>query len=106
MGRGALFGGLIGLAAIWRADRYLGNVFLATVAGTVLLCVVAISKPRYSFPFDPLLIIGAVVFLSAPRATWANLSRAARRTLLAVFAFVIWGWIAWLIFAISSRVPA
>lgn len=99
-----LFGGLVGLAAIWRADRYLGSVFVATIAGTLVLCVVAISKPRYSFVFDPLLIIGAVVFLSAPRSTWAGLSRGVRRTLLGMFAFLIWGWIAWAIFAVTSRV--
>ena len=50
-----LFGGLIGLAAILSIAPELGRLFAGTLGGSLLLCAVAIAKPRYSFVFDPLL---------------------------------------------------
>jgi hypothetical protein len=98
-----LFGGLAGLFALRHRDRDTFLLFAATIAGSLILCLIAISKPRYSFVFDPLLIMGAAVFLPAPRAAADRLTRVDRWVLAAMFAFLIWGWIAWLIFAFSSR---
>lgn len=101
-----LFAGMFGVRVLADRDRRLGLTWIATIAGTVLLCLIAISKPRYSFVFDPLLIIGAVlaVTISSPErlAHW----RRSRFGLAALYAFLAWGWIAWTIFAFSSRVAA
>lgn len=98
-----LVAGAIGLAVLRRAAT--GRLFLVTIAGSVALCLVAISKPRYSFVFDPLLIVAAVVFATAPCAHWRRLGRGDRWALAFVLAFLLWGWIAWLIFAFTSRLP-
>ncbi len=98
-----LFAGLLGLAALIDRDRLFGLTFLATIAGSAILCLVAISKPRYSFVFDPLLIVTStlVISMSATEriATW----RAHWRALAPSYVFLAWGWIAWIIFAMSSR---
>lgn len=99
-----LFGGMVGLAALWRAHPDSGRLLLATVAGSLLLCLVAISKPRYSFVFDPVLILSAAALLTAPREMLARLQGPDRKVLATVSAFLIWAWAAWLIFAVTSRV--
>jgi hypothetical protein len=98
-----LFGGLAGLVSLWRLDRYLGGLLLSVVIGALPLCMIAIAKPRYSFVFDPLLIVGTGVMLGRPRDAWDRLTRGDRLVLGLALAFVIWGWAAWAIFAISSR---
>lgn len=98
-----LFGGVLGLSLLWQRDRVLGGTFIATIAGSVLLCLIAISKPRYSFVFDPLLIIGAMVIVSVPAGERIAAWRRARRALIPIIGFLVWGWTAWLIFAFSSR---
>ncbi len=98
-----LFGGVLGLGVLWDRDRRLGLTYLATIAGCVALCLIAIAKPRYSFVFDPLLIVAATLatLLPAPDrvATW----RRHRVAIAACGAFLLWGWIAWVIFSLSSR---
>jgi hypothetical protein len=76
---------------------------LWTISVCVLLCLVAISKPRYSFVFDPLLIIASMFVLAAPAADRAAAWRRHRRALVPIALFLAWGWIAWTIFAMSSR---
>ena len=98
-----LAGGAAGLLAIRRLSPETGWLLLATVAGALVLCLVAISKPRYSFPFDPLLIIGVAAVSAAPRVMLPALSQGDRRALVAAAAFVAWAWIAWLVFAFTSR---
>jgi 4-amino-4-deoxy-L-arabinose transferase-like glycosyltransferase len=98
-----LFGGIIGLLALRHLDRRRFLVVAASVAGSLVLCLIAISKPRYSFVIDPLLLLGACTFLSAPGRAVGRLSATDRWLLVALFAFLIWAWIAWSIFAISSR---
>jgi hypothetical protein len=98
-----LFGGLIGLAAIVRMAPEFGRLFVATIIGSLLLCLVAIAKPRYSFVFDPILLLSLAALLIAPRDLTAALDARARRTLLVLAIFLLWGWAAWLIFALSSR---
>jgi 4-amino-4-deoxy-L-arabinose transferase-like glycosyltransferase len=99
-----LFGGLVGLAALWREDQRVGPLFVATVVGSLPLCVIAISKPRYAFTFEPLLLIAAMLLLVARGPVWAALSTRDRWTVVACSMFVLWGWAAWLTFAITSRV--
>ena len=98
-----LFAGLLGLAMLVERDRRLGLTFISTIAGGVLLCLVAIAKPRYSFVIDPLLIVAAALAIVATAgerlATW----RRCRFGLAPIAGFLAWGWIAWTIFAVSSR---
>jgi hypothetical protein len=101
-----LFGGLIGLAAILQLAPALGRPFVATIVGSVLLCMVAIAKPRYSFVFDPVLLLGLSALLTSPRRMVSAIGPRARRALGAIVIFLIWGWTAWLIFAFSSRVAS
>ena len=98
-----LFGGLFGLAAIWRLSPPFGRLFAATIAGSLLLCTVAIAKPRYSFVFDPLFVIGLAALLTSPFEIAAAVDTRARRILAVIVLFLIWGWVAWLVFAFSSR---
>ena len=99
-----LFGGLIGLMGIYRLQPRLGVLLVATVLGSVPLCLIAISKPRYAFTFEPVLLIGVTYLLFAPRDVMAALSRRDRWIAGACALFLVWGWAAWLIFATTSRV--
>ena len=98
-----LFAGLLGLAALVDRDRSLGVPFLATIAGCAILCLIAISKPRYSFVFDPLLILTSTLVVAMSAADRMALWRRHWRVLAPSYLFLAWGWIAWLIFAMSSR---
>ena len=98
-----LFAGIPGLVVLLRLNREWGTTLVATVLGALPLCLIAIAKPRYSFVFDPVLLIGAVLFMSAPRWHWAGLGRGERWLVAALSGFVLWGWTAWLVFAVTSR---
>jgi 4-amino-4-deoxy-L-arabinose transferase-like glycosyltransferase len=98
-----LFGGILGLAALWRLRPDAGVPFVLAVLGSLPLCLIAISKPRYAFGFEPVLLLGAALFFTAPRDTYNVLGRTARRLVAVTFAFLLWGWVAWLVFALSSR---
>ena len=101
----ALFGGTLGMALLYRREKTWFYLFLAVVAGAVPLCLIAISKPRYSFPLEPALILAAGYFLLDTRANAAEIlgARKLRLVLAAVMLFYAWSWVAWLIFAITSR---
>lgn len=97
-----LFGGLVGLAMLRHRQPWWALLFAAVIAGAVALCLIAISKPRYSFVFDPILIIcAAMVWLD--RDSIKLLTRVDRRVLAGIFAFLLWGWAAFLIFSVTSR---
>ncbi len=98
-----LFGGVIGLVWLWCVVPRWGWIFSAAIAGALVLCLVAISKPRYSFVFDPLLLICATAFVMSPRAALASLSRGQWLVIGVAWAFFVWAWLAFAIFAISSR---
>lgn len=98
-----LAAGLPGVAMLLARHQRWGATFLATIIGSVALCLVAIAKPRYSFVFDPLLIAAAAFFVTAPAADRLDTLRRSRAILTVLFAFLIWGWVAWTIFALSSR---
>ena len=85
-----LFGGVLGLAALRHRDRGTFVLFAATIAGSVVLCLIAIAKPRYSFVFDPLLLLCACAFLLQPRQSIATFTRSDRWWLVAVYAFLVW----------------
>lgn len=98
-----LFGGLAGLCALRHTSPDWSRLFASVIAGALLLCLIAISKPRYSFVFDPILIIcAAALWLDRARA-WPVVSRRDRWWLAAAYAFIVWGWVAFTIFAWSSR---
>ena len=98
-----LFGGVIGLAWLFQVTARWAWVFAGAIAGALALCLIAISKPRYSFVFDPLLLICAVAAATSPRETLSAISRGQWRTIAITFAFLAWAWIAFGIFSISSR---
>src|SRR5262245_588850 len=98
-----LFLGLAGIAWLCRWAPTTGWMFAATVFGSLLLCLIAIAKPRYAFVVEPLLIIGAAIVIGAPRETLPGLGWKAGAIVVLLSAFVLWGWTAWLIFAMSSR---
>jgi hypothetical protein len=90
--------GLRGLAA-WHARRPdLATPLLAALLGALPLCLVAIAKPRYAFPFEPVLMMaaaaGGTLSAGATRHRWlTDVS----------LAFIAWGWVAWAVFAWTSR---
>lgn len=98
-----LFGGLIGLFVLRHRDQGWALLFAAVIAGALVLCLVAISKPRYSFVFDPLLIMCAASLWLDRQAARRWLTPADRRGLAIACAFILWGWIAFAIFAVTSR---
>jgi hypothetical protein len=99
-----LFGGLAGLFVLWRVSPHIGPVFAAAVLGSLPLCLVAISKPRYAFGFEPVLLIAAGFLFTRRRDAFDIMTRRDRIILTACAAFLVWGWTAWLIFAVTSRV--
>jgi hypothetical protein len=98
-----LFGGMIGLGRIWRENRLLGSLLVGAVLGSLPLCLVAIAKPRYAFVFEPILLLGAAVFAAGPRQAWNGLGRAGRWVVGLSSAFIVWAWVAWFVFSLSSR---
>jgi hypothetical protein len=98
-----LFGGLVGLAWWWRTHRSTAAVLASVVFGSLPLCLIAISKPRYAFPFEPLLMLCAIGVAVAPHPRFARLQRRDRWIVASSAAFILWGWAAWLIFAVTSR---
>jgi hypothetical protein len=99
-----LAGGLVGLVALRHQRPDWALLFAAVVAGALVLCLIAISKPRYSFVFDPILIICASVAWINGREGLAALTRIDRRALAAIFLFLAWGWVAFVIFSVTSRI--
>jgi hypothetical protein len=98
-----LFGGLAGLAMLRRTSADWSLVFASVIAGALVLCLIAISKPRYSFVFDPVLIICATALWMDRARARIVLTRGDRWTLAGTFVFLLWAWTAFAIFAISSR---
>lgn len=101
-----LFAGLAGLFVFRHRAPGVGLLFASTIVAATVLCLVAISKPRYSFVFEPLLLMGAALVLESPRAQLGVLNPRDRIALGATAAFLAWGWLAWLVFAFSSRLAA
>lgn len=98
-----LFGGVIGVAWLWRISPRWGGMFTAAITGALLLCLVAISKPRYSFVFDPLFLISTAAAVVSPRATLQAITRRQWQAIGVVWAFFAWAWVAFAIFSVSSR---
>lgn len=98
-----LFGGVVGLVWLWRVSPRWGGIFSAAITGALVLCLVAISKPRYSFVFDPLLLICAAAAVMSPRATLQAFGRGQWWVIGIAWAFFAWAWVAFVIFSLSSR---
>lgn len=98
-----LFGGLIGLFALRHQRREWWLLFGGVILGALALCLIAISKPRYSFVFDPILIVCAASVWIDRDSVRATLTRADRRALAVIFAFLAWAWVAFAVFSITSR---
>jgi hypothetical protein len=94
--------GTVGLVGLRRQARPWGNRFCAVVVGGVPPALIAISKPRFGFVFEPLLLIATAAFLLHAQA-WRPLLR--RPGVIAISAFYAWAWVAWLIFGVTSRAP-
>jgi hypothetical protein len=96
--------GAAGLFSMTADERDLPVWFTATITGSIPLCLVAISKPRYSFVFDPLLIICACFFLFRWKRNWHYMLSRYKYVYVSLLLFFAWSWVAWAIFAFSSRV--
>jgi 4-amino-4-deoxy-L-arabinose transferase-like glycosyltransferase len=96
--------GVAGLLSMRGREREFQIWFAAVILGSIPLCLVAISKPRYSFVFDPLLIICASLFLFRWRRNWHYIRHRHQYILVSLMLFFAWSWIAWAIFAFSSRI--
>jgi hypothetical protein len=81
-------------------DTAWANRFLTVVAAGIIPVLITISKPRFSYGFEPLLSITAAAFL-ANRGTWRPLLR--HPVFIALVAFYAWAWVAWFVFAVTSR---
>lgn len=98
-----LFGGVLGLAQVRQRSPAFFALFIAAIAGAVALCLVAISKPRYSFVFDPILLMAACLVVMSPSTATTALTRRDWVVLGLVVAFLAWAWVAFAIFALTSR---
>lgn len=98
-----LVGGVVGLTAVWQIQPLLGVPLVSIVIGSLPLCTIAIAKPRYAFVFEPLLLLGAAVLVTFRSDVVPALQTGSRWVIGAVVTFLIWSWLAWLVFAFSSR---
>jgi len=98
-----LFGGVAGLFVLRHRAPGWAGLLAAVIGGAVVLCLIAISKPRYSFVFDPLLMLSATMVAMDWRQVPGWLSRADRWWLGLLAAFLLWGWAAFVVFAVTSR---
>jgi len=97
-----LFLGTAGYVSFSRTRRPIHTYCIAATLGALPMCIVAISKPRYSFPFDSLMTLYAAAFvLALPTELDALRKRKLWYVPLAVF--YLWSWSAWIIFSFTSR---
>jgi hypothetical protein len=96
--------GVAGLLSMTGDERTFRVWFTATIIGSLPLCLIAISKPRYSFTFDPLLIICACFFLFRWKRNWHYVWSRHKYIFVSLVLFFAWSWVAWAIFAFSSRI--
>jgi hypothetical protein len=92
--------GTAGLFGLARSHRKAARLFLAVVLALIPPVLITISKPRFGFVAEPLLLIAAAAFALNARS-WAPL--VGRRASIALVGFYAWAWLAWLIFALTSR---
>lgn len=101
----ALFGGWAGIILCGPSDREKKfRLFaLGVLVGTSALCTVAISKPRYSFPSDPMLIAGLAWLLVNWRQGMLQVKRQTLAAIIGGWVFFGWSWAAWLIWSFMTR---
>ncbi len=98
-----LFGGAVALLVMLRWRLQAAVWTLAVIAGSVPLCLVAISKPRYAFPVEPFLIVALSWALVYRGEVWRALRGPVLRHSVTVCLLLAWFWIAWGVFAATSR---
>jgi hypothetical protein len=101
----ALFGGWAGIILCGSSDREKKfKLFaLGVLIGTSALCTVAISKPRYSFPSDPMLIAGLAWLLVNWRQAMLRVRTKNAVAVIGGWVFFGWSWTAWLIWSFMTR---
>jgi hypothetical protein len=100
---GVLFVGVLGLGYLARAQRRYFRLVWLSLAGSLPLCVVAISKPRYSFPFEVFLMMAALFFVRDLPRSWGQVWPRHKVGVCLAWLVLAWAWVAWLIFAFTSR---
>jgi hypothetical protein len=98
-----LSGGIVGLISLLLHDRSLATTLIALGGASVPLCLIAVAKARYAFVFEPILVVAAAAAATNIKARMAEAWSSHRRVVIACAAFLAWGWMAWTIFALSSR---
>ncbi len=73
-----------------------------TILSSIILCLIAISKPRYSFPFDFIFIICSMYFFYKEKSLIYYFKKNKFINLSIIF-LILWFWISWFIFSLSSR---
>jgi hypothetical protein len=92
--------GTTGMFGLARSDRGTARRFVAVALALIPPVLITISKPRFGFVVEPLLLIAAAAFvLNAP--AWRQEVR--RPALIALVGLYAWSWLAWLVFAVTSR---
>ncbi|MBM3300570.1 MAG: glycosyltransferase family 39 protein [Deltaproteobacteria bacterium] len=84
-------------------ETHFRKLALSVIAASSVLCMVAISKPRYSFPFDPFLAAGLCWLVWNRHRLKMYLDKKSLWVIAAGWLFFAWTWIAWLVFAFLSR---
>ena len=99
-----LFVGSIKLFNDLASNKREAVTFALYIVASIALCLIAISKPRYSFMFDPILIIYAsAASLRFKHECSVLLSKPSKYYFAMFIVFVLWAWAAWFIFTLSSR---
>ncbi|MBM4326471.1 MAG: hypothetical protein FJ118_04820 [Deltaproteobacteria bacterium] len=101
----ALFGGWAGIILCGPSDREkkFRLIALGVLVGTSALCTVAIAKPRYSFPSDPILIAGLAWLLVNTRQAALRVNKKTVAAIMGGWVFLAWSWAAWLIWSFMTR---
>lgn len=99
-----LMGGAIGLSALAVHDRRLATIIVAIALSGIPLCLIAVAKPRYAFVFEPLLIAAAAGGAHDVRRRAEEAWTRHRTALIVGAGFLTWSWIAYVLFAFSSRI--
>ena len=97
-----LFLGLLFLINTKFDNKKFKFLSLITIFSSIILCLIAISKPRYSFPFDFIFIIYSVYFFYKEKGLIYYFRKNKLINLCFIF-IIIWFWLSWFIFSLSSR---
>jgi hypothetical protein len=97
-----LFFGLMSFTSFSIYSSKHKQIFISIILSALPLCLIAISKPRYSFPFDFIFIIYSISFFFDPKLYFRNIKKNYKLNFTLVI-LLSWFWISWIIFSLSSR---